>query len=115
MLGLLRPHPAVQRGVRLDLAEVLFGERLDPVRLDVAGDDQDGIVRRVEALVVGERILAVERLDFVLPADDGDAVGVVLIERGHHLLLQNAAGIVVDARAALFEDDIPLGRHVLLG
>ena len=44
---------------------------------DVAGDNENGIHRRVEALVVGQRVAAIERLDLVAPADHRRAVGMV--------------------------------------
>ena len=37
------------------------------------------------------------------------------VERRAHLLRQDAAGVIVDARAALFEDDLALGGDVVLG
>jgi hypothetical protein len=111
----LRPGAAVDRAVGREPAECLLGELPHIVGLDIAGNHQDGVIRRVEASVKRQRILAIERLDFVLPADNGNAVRMVGVERGHHLLLQDAAGIVVDAGAALFEDDLALGVDVLLG
>ena len=60
MLGLLaggRVRSATDGG---DLAVSRLGELLHLVRLDIASDDQERVIRRVEALVEGERILAVE-------------------------------------------------------
>ena len=37
------------------------------------------------------------------------------IERGHHLLFQQEPRIVVDARAALLENDLALGLDVFVG
>jgi hypothetical protein len=101
--------------MRGQLAEGLIGELSHLVRLDIAGYDEERIVRGIEALVEGERIVTVERGNLMRPTDDGDAVRVFGIERRHHLLLQNARRVVVDATAALFEDHVPLRRHVLLG
>ncbi len=40
---------------------------------------------------------------------------MVRVERGHHLLLQDAAWVIVDAGAALLQDHVALGRYVLRG
>src|SRR6476660_10597345 len=50
----------------------------------------------------------------MLPADDRNAVGMLGVQRRHHLLLQNARWIVVDAAAALLEYDLALGGYILL-
>ena len=69
-LRLLRADaPRRDRGLRRDLAEVLLDQRADLLGVGVAGDHQDRVVRRVEAAVEGERILAVELLDLLMPAD----------------------------------------------
>src|SRR3990170_4286328 len=86
----------------------------DNVLLVIAGDVEEDVVRRVEALVEGKRILAAERPDLVLPADNGNTVRMIGIERGHHLLLQDAARIVVDPAAALFQNNLALRGHIFL-
>ena len=105
---------ARDRGLRRDLAESLLDQRADFVGLDVAGDHQRRIVRRVEALVEGERILAVELLDLLVPADHRPAIGMVEIQRGHDLLGQPRVRIVGDAHVVFFEHDVALGQHVLI-
>ncbi len=102
------------RRLRRDIGVVFLHQRADFSRLDVARDDQDRIVRRVEALVEGERILAVELLDLLVPADHRAAVGMVEIERGHDLLGQPRIRIVGDAHVEFFQHDVALGQHVLI-
>ena len=65
-----------------DLAVGLLGETADLRRVGVAGDDEDRVLGRVEALVIGEGVGTIEALDLVLPADDRRAVGVMDEERG---------------------------------
>ncbi len=115
--GLAAPA-AVRRGAlaaRGDLAVGVLGERADLVLGHVAGDDEDGVLRRVEALVIGERVLAVERLDLVHPADDRRAVGMMREQRGLHRLVELRGGIGVGAHAALLEHHVALGRDDLVG
>ena len=107
--------PRLDVGVGLERAVGGFRQRLHLLDGDVAGDDDDGVVGGIEALVEGQRVLARELGHLVHPADDGDAIGMVLIERGRHLLGQEARRAVLGARAALLEDHLALGRHLLLG
>ncbi len=71
-------------------------------------------VRRVETLVERQRILAVELLDLLAPADDRPAIGMVEIQRRHDLLGQSRVRIVGDAHIELFQHDVALGQHVLI-
>ncbi len=112
---LLRTHARLDLGVGLERAVGGLRQCLDLLDRDVAGDDHDGVVGRVEALVEGERVLARELGHLVHPADDGDAVGMVLIERRRHLLREEGGGVVLGARSTLLEDHLALGRHLLLG
>ena len=111
----LRGALALGYGPGRDLPVVGLGERTQLGRGHVAGDDQHGVVRRVPAPVEGERGFRVERVDLVLPADDGNPVRVVQIERGLHHLAQLGAGIVVDPAAPLFQDHLAFGQHDLVG
>ena len=112
---LLRPDALRRdRGLRRDFAVGPSPPSGGFPWLDVAGDDQDGIVRRVEALVEGERILAVELFDFLAPADHRAAIGVVEIERGHDLLGQPRIRVVGDPHVEFFQHDVALRQHVLV-
>ena len=112
---LLRPHARLDVGDARNLAVGLLGELLDLVGGDVAGDDQDGVVGRVEAAIEFERIFARELLDLVPPADDRPAIGMVEIERCIHLLGQARAGIVRDPHVLLFQHHLQLGLHHVVG
>ena len=88
--------------------------RADLLGVDVAGDHQRGVVRRIEALVERQRVLAVELLDFLAPADHGAAIGMIEIERRHDLLGQPRIRIVGDAHVEFFEHDVALRQHVFV-
>ena len=55
---LLRAMALGRRAARGDLAVMQLGQAPRFLRLGVAGDDHDGVFRRVEARVIGERVLA---------------------------------------------------------
>ena len=85
------------------------------VRLDVAGDDEDRVLRRVEARVIGERVLAPEPLDLVRPADDRRAVGMMGEQGRLHRLVELRAGVGVAMHAPLLQHHVALGRDDLVG
>ena len=68
-LGLARPHPRRRLGAARQLAVGRLGELADFVLGDVAGDDDDGVVGRVVAIVEGDGVIAVELRHFDRPAD----------------------------------------------
>ena len=109
-IGLARPPPDRALAERRDAAVGGVGDAAHLVRLDVAGDDQDRVLGRVEAPVVGERVLAIEALDLVHPADDRRAVGMVHEQRRRHRLRKLGRRIGLDPHAALLEHDVALGR-----
>ncbi len=109
LLRLLRPHASADARVGRKGAIGGFCQRLDLGRIDIASDNDDGVVGRVEALVEGQRVLTRQLLHLVHPADDGDAVGVVLVQRRRHLLCKDARGDVLGAHAALLDDHLALG------
>jgi hypothetical protein len=94
---------------------VPFGEFAHGFRLDVAGDDEDGVLRRVEAGVVAKRVRAVEALDLMGPADDRHAIGMMAEERGLHRFVELGARVGVAMHAPLLEHDVALGRDDLVG
>ena len=102
-------------GAAGDLAVGLLGERPHLARLDVAGDDHDRVVGRVVAVVPGHGVVEGEAGHLVRPADDRNAVMAVPEERGADRLAELGAGIVVDARAPLLEDDLALRQQRLVG
>ena len=112
---LLRARARLGLGDAGDLAVGRFGERAHLLRRHVAGNDENGVVGRVEAPVEGERLLAIELLDLVPPADHRPAVGMVEVERGVHLLAQPRAGIVGDPHVLLFQHHLELRPHRLVG
>ena len=103
------------RAARLHPAIGLFRQRPRRLRLGVAGDHENGVLWRVEALVIGERVLALEPLDLVAPADDRNAVGVVSEQRRLHRLAELRAGVGVAMHPPLLEHDVPLGGDDFVG
>ena len=93
---------------------MLLGQRLYFFRCHVTRDDQHGIGGRVKGPVEIDRLLAVELLHLLHPADHRLLVGVRMIEHRIELLAQEARGIVIDTLAALFEDDVTLGQNGLV-
>src|ERR1700737_4983559 len=89
--GLLRPHARSDLGDAGDLAVDCLRKRADPISRDIARDDQNSIVGRVETPIKRERVFTVELLDFMAPADDRPTIGVVEIKRGLHLLTKPRA------------------------
>ena len=57
-LGLLRPRALGRFAARFDLAVDVLRQRANLVLRHIARDDEDRVLRRVEALVIGERVLA---------------------------------------------------------
>ena len=100
---------------RADRAVIALGEDARLGRIDVAGDDQDRVLRRVEARVIGERVLAPESLDLVRPADDRRAVGMMGEQGRLHRLVELGAGIGVAMHAPLLQHHVALRRHHLVG
>ncbi len=70
---------------------------------------------RVEAPIERQGFVAIELFDFVPPADHRPAVGMIEIERGVHLFAEPGARIVGDPHILLFEHDIELGPHHVVG
>ena len=103
------------RAARLHPAIGFFRQRPRRLRLGVAGDDENGVLGRIEALVIGERVLALEVLDLVPPADDRDAVGMVGEQRRLHRLAELRARIGVAMHAPLLEHHVALGGDDVVG
>ena len=95
-----RAHRGRQRLPR-DRSEVLAREREHLLRIDVAGDHEGAVVRRVvgleEAAQVGER----PALDVGGPADGREVVGVGRERRALHLFGEEARVVVLDAKPPL--------------
>ena len=98
-----------------DLAVSPLGHGLDLTGGHVATDDEDGVIRRVVVLVKGQRVVLRKLGHLVLPANDRDAVVVVHVQRGVHLLVEQSGRVVLDARAAFLEDDVALGDDLFFG
>src|SRR5262249_7406587 len=82
---------------------------------DVAGNDDNSIVRSVEATIEPDRVVARELLHFVTPADHRLAVGMIEIKRCVDLLGQASARIVSHALVLLFKNNIALRQNDLIG
>ena len=82
---------------------------------DIAGDDEDGVFRRIESIVIGKRVGPIETFDLMAPADDRPAVGMLREKRRLQGLAKLFRGIGIGAHPPLFENDIALGRHYLVG
>jgi hypothetical protein len=100
--------PLFERLARRDPAEVLLrgGEHL--VRVHVADDHEHRVARRVIPPVVVHHVVARDRFDVRLPADDRPAVRA-LPEGGGHQLLGELHGRNVEVHDPLFEHDAALG------
>ena len=108
------PRP-IQRRPRRQPAEVLLDQPLRFGRIEVAGDHQRQVVRRVVA--AEERLDVVERrgAQVVHAADDRPRVGMAgRREVGHQQLVGAAVGRIVEALAALVLDDVALVVQLLL-
>ena len=84
------------------------------VRLDIACDDEDRVLRRVEAIVIGQRIVPIEAFDLVVPTDDRLPIGVLRIERSADGFGELARRIGICAHAPFFQNDVAFGRHDLV-
>ncbi len=117
-LGLRLADAPTFRGLAAgrDFAIDLARKRDHVLRLDIAGNDEDRIFRRIEALVIGQRIVAAEAGNIVGPADDRQTIGMAGEQRRLHRLVQEMrAGVGIGAHAAFFEHDIALGGDDLVG
>ena len=112
---LRRAHALEVRPARLDPPVRLFGERQGLVGLDVARHHQNGVLGRIEALVIGERVLAFEALDLMPPADDRDPIRMMGEERRLDRFAELRAGVGVAMHASLLEHDVALGRDDVVG
>ena len=80
LLRLLRTHARADFGARRDLAVGFLGELLDFVGGDVARDHQHRIIGRVPLIVEIDRILAIQLLDLMTPADHRTAIRMIEIQ-----------------------------------
>ena len=85
--------------------------RLTSSAVDVARDDEDRVVGRIEAPIESERILAIELLDLGFPADHRRSVRVIDEERRRHRLAELGSGHRIDAHAPLLEHHVALRAH----
>ena len=113
-LRLLGAQPRLRFGGVGKRAVVLFGQRPHLGGGHIAGDDQDRVARRVVLPVEGDRVVAREPRHLRHPADHRPAIGVGGVERGIHLLGQQARRFIVDAGTAFLLHHRELGRHVLV-
>ena len=114
MRRLLEPHPHRDL-TRRDGTVIFLGQGLQLLGRDIAGDDQDGVVRRIVPAVEGQGVLGGQAFQLMLPADHRYAVGMVEIERRAHLLVEQRRRIVVGARPALLDNDVALGQDIGVG
>ena len=97
-----------------DRPEVPLGELADGFGVDVAGDDEGGVVRGVVGAVEGHRGVAGEAGDLGLGADGRAGPGAAVVERGQELLVEGPARIAVDDLPALLDDDGAFGEDARL-
>ncbi len=71
---------------------------------------QDRVLRAVPGPIEVDGVLRGKAANLLLPADDGNAVGMVAEEGGHHRLAQQGLRPVVDPRATLLQHHLQL-RH----
>ncbi len=109
LLGVGRPELA---GRPRQGAEVLADQLERPGRVELAGDDEHGVVRLVILAVEGPEALDRDALDVGAAAVDRLAVVVPLVGDGHHPLVQDVRGPVLD-RLELVADHRELGGQVL--
>ncbi len=112
---LLRPVADGCRAAGGDLPVGALGDGAHRVRRHVSRDNEDRVLRRIEAPVIDERVLAVETFDLMHPADDRRTVGVVSEQRLGYRLAELRGGIGVGAHAPLLQHHVALGVHHLVG
>ena len=78
-----------------DGAEVLLDGGQGAVHVELAGDDQDGVVGPVVALVEGLQVVGVDGIHVGQGADDGAGVRVEAVGGGHQLLVEDGGGAVL--------------------
>ena len=110
-----RPPARPDFRARRDFAVGRFSVGLDLISGDIAGDNDDRVIRRVEAPVEGQGVVAGELFDFGPPADHRTAIRMVEVERRIHLLGQPAVGVIRYPHVLLFEHHVELGTHDLVG
>ena len=94
-----------------DLAISFFGEGLGLCGIDIAGNHDDCVVRRVKSTIKSDRVIARELFHFVTPADHRLSIRIIQIERGIDLLGEAGTRIVSDALVLFFENDVALGQN----
>ncbi len=85
------------------------------VRVNVAGDHDDGVVGGVPAAIEADGVVAGELLHLMAPADGRFAVRMIEVERRVDLDAEPRARIVLDAHVLLFEDHVALRQHHVVG
>ncbi len=94
MLGLLRDVNG-REALAGVIREVLLELVVDLVRIDIADDDDEEVIRDVAELVILHHVVALELVVNLDVADDGDAVWVNLEGGGHELEAGHAVGVIV--------------------
>ena len=100
----------IRTGRRLDVAEPFLDEAPRRGRVEVAGDDQARIRRRVIPLEELDRVVIAGRGEILHVADDRPVVGMPFrIEHLGKQQIRRAVRPVLVALTALVLDDVPLG------
>ena len=105
--GFVDPQPLGRRTFR-DRSEVLRRAPEDLVGIDIAGDDERGVVRNVEPAIVTVQIVATHGPEIVEPADRGMPVWMCTKRGRGDLGVEELIRIVL-AALQLRDDDRPLG------
>ncbi len=104
---------AHRQRARLELAVGPLGQRPDLGGIDVAGHDQDRVVRHVPLAIPGADVVDAHIDQVVHPADHRMAIAGAGIDGGQQLFVDRAARGVVGTQPALFHHDLHLALEIL--
>jgi hypothetical protein len=109
------PDAGSNRHRRRDRPEVPLGQPPDLACVDVAGDNQDRVVRGIVRAVEVHRVPPRQPGDLVLRADGRPAIGAARVKGGHELLREGTARVAFHHLPALLDHDFALRENVRLG
>jgi hypothetical protein len=111
-----RPAPGLAAGQRRrrarDRREVLVDPGIELARIEVAGDDEGGVVRPVVGAVEGDDVGDRRRIEVLDAADHAAAVRMAQVGPGAHLLEEAAVGRGQDPLPVLLLHHRALGAEV---
>jgi hypothetical protein len=110
--GLNRRHGGRRRPLGDGLV-VFLEERQRRRGIEVSGEDEDGVVRRVIGPVIGHDLVAAPAQDVAHPADHVPVIGMGHDGRGPDVFVEDGVVVVLDSHPALRGDDAALGLEDL--